>query len=110
MILNCLICILANEQQVKSDVFLNSVPKKDLPRETYHIDIDDLLLSTCNNYKQLLVINALTGFIWFYPVRRMFTSDDLDKLKLQQKTFGYSTRIICGKGTVLTSKEKFDNY
>ncbi|GFX70098.1 transposon Tf2-6 polyprotein [Trichonephila clavipes] len=48
-------------------------------------------------------------FTWLYPVKSTTLEDALDKLKLQQKTFGNPKRIITDKGSPFNSKG-FDDY
>ncbi|GIX77088.1 retrovirus-related Pol polyprotein from transposon 297 [Caerostris extrusa] len=55
------------------------------------------------------VIDAFTKFTWLYPVKTVSTRDALDKLKLQQKTFGNPLRIISDRGSAFTSK-LFNDY
>ncbi|GFS93246.1 retrovirus-related Pol polyprotein from transposon 17.6 [Trichonephila clavipes] len=57
----------------------------------------------------LTIIDAFTKFTWLYPVKSTTLEDALDKLKLQQKTFGNPKRIITDKGSPFNSKG-FDDY
>ncbi|GFX10265.1 transposon Tf2-9 polyprotein [Trichonephila clavipes] len=52
----------------------------------------------------LTIIDAFTKFTWFYPVKSTTLKDALDKLKLQQKTFGNPKRIT-DRGSPLTPKD-----
>ncbi|GFW21690.1 retrovirus-related Pol polyprotein from transposon 17.6 [Trichonephila clavipes] len=57
----------------------------------------------------LTIIDAFTKFTWLYPVKSTTLEDALDKLKLQQKTFGNPKRIITDRGSPFNSKG-FDDY
>ncbi|GFX29630.1 pro-Pol polyprotein [Trichonephila clavipes] len=57
----------------------------------------------------LTIIDAFTKFIWLYPIKSTTLEDALDKLKLQQKTFGNPKRMITDKGSPFNSKG-FDDY
>ncbi|GIY83447.1 reverse transcriptase [Caerostris extrusa] len=68
------------------------------------------LPSTNKRYQHIFtVIDAFTKFTWLYPVKTVSTKDALDKLKLQQKTFGNPLRIISDRGSAFTSKA-FNDY
>ncbi|GFW98076.1 hypothetical protein TNCV_2491321 [Trichonephila clavipes] len=68
------------------------------------------LPSTNKRYQHILtIIDAFTKFTWLYPVKSTTLEDALDKLKLQQKTFGNPKRIITDKGSPFNSKG-FDDY
>ncbi|GFT40407.1 transposon Tf2-9 polyprotein [Trichonephila clavipes] len=72
----------------------------------YHIDFLGPLPSTNKNYNHILsIIDAFTKFVWLYPVKSTSSRDALEKLKLQEITFGNPHRIITNKGTAFTSKE-----
>ncbi|GFU15104.1 transposon Tf2-6 polyprotein [Trichonephila clavipes] len=90
--------------------FLNPIPKEDVPLSTYHVDFIGPLPSTNKRYQHILtIIDAFTKFTWLYPVKSTTLEDALDKLKLQQKTFGNPKRIITDKGSPFNSKG-FDDY
>ncbi|GFX85932.1 transposon Tf2-9 polyprotein [Trichonephila clavipes] len=93
----------------KKEGFLNPIPKEDVPLSTY-VDFIGPLPSTNKRYQHILtIIDAFTKFTWLYPVESTTLEDALDKLKLQQKTFGNPKRIITGKGSPFNSKG-FDDY
>ncbi|GFY69022.1 transposon Tf2-6 polyprotein [Trichonephila inaurata madagascariensis] len=90
--------------------FLNPIPKEDVPLSTYHVDFIGPLPSTNKRYQHILtIIDAFTKFTWLYPVKSTTLEDALDKLKLQQKTFGNPKRMITDKGSPFNSKG-FDDY
>ena len=75
--------------------FLNPIPKEDKPLNTYQADFIGSLLSMNKNYQHIFtIVDAFTKFTWLYPVKSVFAEEALDKLKLQQKTFGNPARII----------------
>ncbi|GFW23395.1 transposon Tf2-6 polyprotein [Trichonephila clavipes] len=88
--------------------FLNPIPKEDVPLSTY-VDFIGPLPSTNKRYKHITIIDAFTKFTWFYPVKSTTLEDALDKLKLQQKTFGNPKRMITDKDSPFNSKG-FDDY
>lgn len=55
------------------------------------------------------MVDAFTKFFWLYPVKSTSAHDTLDKLKLQQTTFGNPRCIITDKGPVFTSSD-FTNF
>ncbi|GFY31347.1 transposon Tf2-6 polyprotein [Trichonephila clavipes] len=82
----------------------------DVPLSTYHVDFIGPLPSTNKRYQHILtIIDAFTKFTWLYPVKSTTLEDALDKLRLQQKTFGNPKRIITAKGSPFNSKG-FDDY
>ncbi|GFV64516.1 transposon Tf2-6 polyprotein [Trichonephila clavipes] len=110
VIINCVSCILANKKCGKKEGFLNPIPKEDVPLSTYHVDFIGPLPSTNKKYQHILtIIDAFTKFTWLYPVKSTTLEDALDKLKLQQKTFGNPKRIITDRGSPFNSKG-FDDY
>ncbi|GFX23384.1 transposon Tf2-11 polyprotein [Trichonephila clavipes] len=110
VIINCVSCILANKKCGKKEGFLNPIPKEDVPLSTYHVDFIGPLPSTNKRYQHIItIIDAFTKFTWLYPVKSTTLEDALDKLKLQQKTFGNPKRIITDRGSPFNSKG-FDDY
>ncbi|GIY15933.1 hypothetical protein CDAR_510641 [Caerostris darwini] len=110
VIANCVPCILSNKKCGRREGYLNPIPKGDVPLSTYHVDFIGPLPSTNKRYQHIFtVIDAFTKFTWLYPVKTVSTRDVLDKLKLQQKTFGNPLRIISDRGSAFTSKA-FNDY
>ncbi|GBN44773.1 Transposon Tf2-8 polyprotein [Araneus ventricosus] len=110
VIVNCVPCILTNKKSGKKDGFLNPIPKEDVPLSTYPVDFIGPLPSTNKKYQHILtIVDAFTKFTWLYPVRSTSAEDALDKLKVQQKTFGNPKRIITDRGSAFTSKA-FGDY
>ncbi|GBM48346.1 hypothetical protein AVEN_37803-2-1, partial [Araneus ventricosus] len=68
-------------------------------------------LSSTNKSDQHIftVSDTFTKFTWLYPVKTLSAESALEKLKLQQKTFGNKVRIITDRGSVFTSKA-FSDY
>ncbi|GFY00814.1 retrovirus-related Pol polyprotein from transposon 17.6 [Trichonephila clavipes] len=95
----------SNKKCGKKEGFLNPIPKEDVPLSTYHVDFIGPLPSTNKRYQHILtIIDAFTKFTWLYPVKSTTLEDALDKLKLQQKTFGNPKRIITDRGSPFNSK------
>ncbi|GIY69837.1 hypothetical protein CEXT_379901 [Caerostris extrusa] len=110
VIANCVPCILSNKKCGRKEGYLNPIPKGDGPLSTYHVGFIGPLPSTNKRYQHIFtVIDAFTKFTWLYPIKTVSTRDALDKLKLQQKTFGNLLRLIRDRGPVFTSKA-FNDY
>ncbi|GFW08683.1 transposon Tf2-9 polyprotein [Trichonephila clavipes] len=110
VIKNCVECILVNKKRGKGEGFLNSIPKEDLPLSTYHVDFIGPLPTTNKNYNHIFtVIDAFTKFTWLYPTKSTTAQEVIERLKLQQKTFGNPSRGISDKGGAFRSKE-FEDY
>lgn len=103
---NCVPCILSSRKTGKQEGYLHPIPKGDVPLDTYHIDFLGPLPSTNKNYKYIFtVVDAFTKFLWIYPVKSTSSKDALEKLKLQQITFGNPNRIISDRGSAFTSTD-----
>lgn len=103
---NCIPCILSSKKSGKQEGLLHPIPKGDEPLNCYHCDFLGPLPSTKKCYKYLFtVIDAFSKFVWIYPVRSTSTRDALERLLLQQTTFGNPSRIITDKGSAFTSTE-----
>lgn len=101
---NCIECILISHKKGKSEGFLHAIDKGDIPLSTYHIDHLGPLTSTNKNYKYILtVVDGFTKFTWIYPTKTLSTDEVIDKLKIQQQTFGSPQRIISDRSTSFTS-------
>ncbi|GFY42315.1 pro-Pol polyprotein [Trichonephila inaurata madagascariensis] len=80
-----------------------------LSRYPVMIICNDALTSKLKNHKKQMTtskhrINAFTKFTWLYPFKTVSAESALEKLKLQQKTFGNPIRIISDRGLAFTSK------
>ncbi|GFU51219.1 transposon Ty3-I Gag-Pol polyprotein [Trichonephila clavipes] len=94
----------------KGEGFLNPIPKEDLPLSTYNVDFIGPLPTTNTNYNHIFtVIDAFTKFTWLYPIKSTTAQEAIERLKLQQKTFGNPSRAINDKGGAFRSKE-FEDY
>lgn len=106
----CVRCILTENKHGKGEGFLHSIDKEELPLQTYHIDHVGTMVATCKMYQHILVVvDAFTKFTWLYPTKTTNAKEVLEKLRLQQTTFGNPKRIISDKGAAFTSKE-FQEY
>ncbi|GFX58931.1 transposon Tf2-11 polyprotein [Trichonephila clavipes] len=98
------------ELRGKGEGFLNPIPKEDLPLSTYHVDFIGPLPTTNKNYNHIFtVIDAFTKFTWLYPTKSTTAQEAIERLKLQQKTFGNPSRVINDKEGAFRSKE-FEDY
>lgn len=110
VISNCIECILYNRKRGKAEGFLNPIPKENVPLSTYHIDFIGPLATTNKQYQHILtVIDAFTKFTWLYPVKTTSAKCAIEKLQLQQTSFGNPARIISDKGSAFTSND-FEEY
>ncbi|CAK1581582.1 unnamed protein product [Parnassius mnemosyne] len=107
---NCVECILTEQKKGKKEGFLHPLDKGDVPLSTYHIDHLGPLTSTNKNYKYIFtVVDGFTKFTWIYPTKSLSTDETLDKLRVQQQTFGSPQRIISDRNAAFTSKD-FQDY
>ncbi|GFX89411.1 transposon Tf2-6 polyprotein [Trichonephila clavipes] len=91
----------------KKEGFLNPISKENIPLSTY---LFVPLPSTNKSYQHVLtIVDAFTKFTWLYPVKTVSAENALEKLKLQQKSFGNPVRIITDIGSAFTSK-LFNDY
>lgn len=101
---NCVECILISHKRGKKEGMLNPIDKGDTPLSTYHIDHLGPLTSTNKNYRYILtVVDGFTKFTWIYPTKTLSTEEVLERLKLQQQTFGSPHRIITDRNASFTS-------
>lgn len=102
----CVPCILVNRKRGKIEGYLNPIPKGEIPLETYHVDHVGPMDLTTKLYKYLfVVIDAFTKFIRLYPTKTTCVKEVIEKLKLQQITFGNPVRIITDRGAAFTSND-----
>lgn len=109
VIRNCLVCILAERKSGKKDGFLHPI-QKEAPLDTYHVDHIGPMPSTRKSFRHILVvIDAFTKFVWFYPTKSTTSAEVVDRLTKQALVFGNPRVIISDKGTAFTSQE-FQDY
>lgn len=102
----CVKCILTENKHGKAEGFLHPIEKEDTPLQTYHVDHLGPMVMTCKAYKHIfVVVDAFTKFTWLYPTKTVNSKEVVEKLKLQQTTFGNPRRIVSDKGTAFTSAE-----
>lgn len=105
-----MLCILAENKHGKGEGFLHSIDKGEVPLQTYHIDHVGPMVATCKLYKHIfVVVDAFTKFARLYPTKTTNTKEVLEKLRMQQATFGNPKRIISDKGAAFTSKD-FEDF
>ncbi|GFW62681.1 hypothetical protein TNCV_2624441 [Trichonephila clavipes] len=110
VIKNCVECILVMKKRGKGEGFLNPFPKEDLPMSTYHVDFIGPLPTTNKNYNHIFtVIDTFTKFTWLYPTKSTTAQEAIERLKLQQKTFGNPSRVINDNGGAFRPKEFEDH-
>lgn len=103
---NCIECILISHKRGKKEGFLHPLDKGDTPLSTYHVDHLGPLTSTNKNYKYILtVVDGFTKFTWIYPTKTLSTQEVIDKLRIQQQTFGSPHRIITDRNAAFTSND-----
>ncbi|GFS52489.1 pro-Pol polyprotein [Trichonephila inaurata madagascariensis] len=96
------------EEIIKQEFFIPNLTN--VVKKYYHVDFIGPLPSTTKSYQHVLtVVDAFTKFTWLYPVKTVSAENALEKLKLQQKTFGNPVRIINDRGSAFTSK-LFNDY
>lgn len=102
----CVKCILVESKHGKQEGFLHPIEKEDTPLQTYHVDHLGPMVLTCKAYKHIfIVVDAFTKFTWLYPTKTVNSKEVVEKLKLQQTTFGNPRRIVSDKGTAFTAAE-----
>lgn len=103
-IVNCLKCIDYSPISGKTEGYLYSIPKENLPFQTIHIDHYGSLAKTSKGYKHILsVIDAFTKFIKLYPCKSIGTEENIQNLQTYFKTYSKPKRIISDRGTSFTS-------
>lgn len=106
----CVPCVLAERKRGKKEGELMPIPKGDTPMDTYHIDHLGPMTNTSKMYKYLFVIiDGFSKFAWIYPTKTTNAKEVLDKLIVQQKSFGNPRRIVTDKGAAYTSND-FEQY
>jgi predicted aspartyl protease len=106
IIQNCVPCILAERKQGKSEGFLHTIDKGDVPMDTYHVDHLGPLPSTKKKYGHILaVIDGFTKFTWLYSTRSTGAAEVVEKLLCQSAVFGNPKRIITDRGSAFRSDE-----
>lgn len=103
---NCLKCIAFSPSTGKKEGYLHSIPKGQIPFETYHIDhygpIDkDRLVKRY----LLVVIDAFTKFTKLYPTKTTATNEVINNLTSHFHNYSRPRIIISDRGTAFTSNE-----
>lgn len=102
----CVPCILSSHKRGKKEGELNPIPKGDVPLATYHIDHVGPMNETSKLYKYLLVVvDGFSKFTWIYPTKTTNTTEVLERMRMQQITFGNPDRIVADRGAAFTSNE-----
>ena len=103
---NCLKCIAFSPLTGKKEGYLHSIPKGQIPFETYHIDhygpIDKDRLT--KRYL-LVVVDAFSKFTKLYPTKSTTTNEVINNLTLHFCNYSRPRIIISDRGTAFTSGE-----
>lgn len=109
-IANCLKCIDYSPISNKTEGYLHSIPKGNLPFQTIHIDHYGPLEKINKGYKHILsIIDAFTKFIKLFPCKRTGTEETIQNLQTYFKMYSKPKRIISDRGTSFTSTA-FKNF
>lgn len=109
-IANCLKCIDYSPISGKTEGYLHSIPKGNLPFQTIHIDHYGPLEKTSKGYKYILsIIDAFTKFIKLFPCKSTGTEETVQNLQTYFKMYSKPKRIISDRGTSFTSTA-FKNF
>lgn len=107
---NCLICLISDRKRGKKEGFLHPIPKEDALLQTYHMDHLGKMTQTDKKYQYVFaVIDAFSKFCWLYATKSTGCNEVLQKLQLQQDTFGNPRRIITDRGSAFTAND-FEDY
>ncbi|XP_043492374.1 uncharacterized protein LOC122517843 [Polistes fuscatus] len=97
----------AERKQGKKEGQLQPIPKGDRPLETYHVDYLGPMTATSKAYKHILVVvDGFSKFVWLYPTKTTTARETLEKLGIQQRTFGNPTRIITDRNRIHGNRVK----
>lgn len=109
-IANCLKCIEFSTPSGKSEGYLYSIPKGNLPFQTYHIDHYGPLEKTGKGHKYILsIIDAFTKFSRLYPCKSTTSAEAVKHLKEHFRCYSKPHRLISDRGSSFTSDE-FKNF
>lgn len=86
---SCVACILATWKSGEKEGLLHLIPEDNLPLSTYHMDN---VTASKKMYRYVFVIvDAFTKFVWIFLIKSTITEEVLQKLGVQQATFGTLT-------------------
>lgn len=107
---NCLKCIEFSPFSGKQEGYLHSIPKGNLPFQTYHVDHYGPLEKTNRGYKYILsVIDAFTKFSRLYPCKSLTSEEATKHLREYFRCYSKPRRLISDRGSAFTSDE-FKNF
>lgn len=102
---NCLKCIAFSPNYGKVEGELHSIPKGNVPFDTFHIDHYGPLEKCKNNDRYIfLIIDAFTKYIKLYPCRTTNTQEVIKYLKLYFVVYSKPNRIVSDRGSAFTSQ------
>lgn len=89
---------------------LHSIPKKNLPSQTIHIDYCGPFEKTGRGYRYILaIVDAFTKFLKLYPCKSTTSDESINHLKNYFQTYSKLRRIVSDRGTTFTS-DKFREF
>jgi transposase InsO family protein len=109
---SCIECIHFNPNDRKLDGYLKVPEKPDKPFQMIHIDhLGPLNKTRRNNLHLLVVVDAFTKFIAFYPTKTTNTREVVKHLTDYFHDYSVPRKITSDRGSAFTSKEfgKFIN-
>ncbi|CAG9830063.1 unnamed protein product [Diabrotica balteata] len=102
---NCLKCIEFNPKSGKSEGYLHSIPKGNLPFEMLHIDHYGPLAPFNKNKYIFEVVDGFTKFIKFYPCKSTNTGEVIKYLTEHFANYSVPSVISSDRGSCFTSHD-----
>lgn len=100
----CLKCLSFSPNSDKTEGFLHSIPKGNLPFNTIHIDHLGPFEKAPRGYKYIfLVTDALTEFVKLFPTKNTNSNEVIKHLKNYFNCYSRPIRIISDRGCAFTS-------
>lgn len=107
---NCLKCIEFSGSSGKPEGYLHSIPKGNLPFQTYHIEHYGSLDKTSKGHKHILsIIDGFTKFSRLYPCKSTTSSEAIKHLKEYFRCYSKPHCLVSDRGSAFTSAE-FKNF
>ena len=103
---NCLKCIVFSPQSGKSEGFLQTPDRGNIPFAAAHIDhCGPLAVGTCAKKYLLVVVDAFTKFVKLFAVKSTTTAETVKCLEEYFANYSKPKAIISYRGTRFASKE-----
>jgi transposase InsO family protein len=107
VVLRCRDCSLTEKKRMNQ---LNTREKKELPFDTYHVDLLGPLACTKKIYEYIfVVVDDFSKFVWLYSIRSRDAAEVIRRLKRQSVNFGNPRIIISYAATPFMSSD-FKEY